>query len=104
MGTASALFDSMIDTIVTVFWYPITYAGESINAGIAVDIIVETQDGVTQADAIFKLKKEDFPTSPPNTGDSVTVGSSIIGAGSYRIGRIVSEGETTYNVIGTKIA
>ena len=103
MGTASTLLDNLVDTVETVFWHPITYAGKSVNAGISIDVIVETQDGLSQADAVFKLKKSDFTTTPPNTGDSVTVAVGVIGAGSYRIGRMIGEGETTYSVLGTKI-
>ena len=103
MGTASTLLDNLVDTVETVFWHPITYAGKSVNAGISIDVIVESQDGITQADAVFKLKKTDFASSPPDTGDSVTVAVGVIGAGSYRIGQRLSESETTYSVLGTKI-
>jgi hypothetical protein len=103
MGTASTFFTDMIETIETVFWFEITYKTSTINAGIQVDVIVETQTGITQADVLLKLKKADFPSTPPQTGDSVTIATGTIGAGSYRIGQIVSEGRVTYDVIGTKI-
>ena len=102
MGTASTLFENLVETVETVFWYPITYAGNSINAGISLDVIVENQDGITQADAVFKLKKSDF-TATPKTGDSVTIAAGVIGAGSYRVGAMLAESETTYSVVGTKI-
>ena len=103
MGTASSLFPSMINTVSSVFWHSITYAGRSISAGIKLDVIIETQNGITQAEAVFRLKKSDFTSSPPATGDSVTIPTGTIGAGSYRVGEVISENQSNYTVTGVKI-
>ena len=103
MSTASTAFSKMLGICEDVFWDTITYKTSSINAKIDVDSVVENQDGVFIADATFVLKKADFTTTPPTTGDPVTIPSGVIGAGSYRVGDIIANDELTYTIVGHKV-
>ena len=98
MATATPAFDSMIGICETVFWEPITYEGNSINAKIDKDSVVENQTGILQADAVLVLAASDFPSSPPDTGDSV-----LIGAESYRVGSLLANDAISHTVTVNKI-